>query len=247
MDAVRRAGWLASARWAMLASCLAMAACRTAPAPRELPPPAAPIAGARVEHFHIDSERSQVLILVYRDGPMAMLGHNHVLSVRALSGEVAMADDIAQASFSLEFPVAAMTIDEPGLRAQLGDDFKATVDAASIDGTRAHMLGEQLLDAAHYPSIRLKSERLRAEADHWLLTLRITVRDHDSTVEVPLTLTSTPDQLSASGEFDLSHAQLGLTPYSVGLGALRVAETIHIRYGLVAQRSAASDAGTDTP
>jgi hypothetical protein len=109
------------------------------------------------------------------------------------------------------------------------------------------MLGEQLLDAAHYPSIRLSCERLRAQADHWLVTVHITVRDHDTTAEVPMALTSTPEQLSASGEFDLSHAQLGLTPYSVALGALRVADTIHIRYELLAQRADASLPGSDTP
>ena len=43
-------------------------------------------------------------------------------------------------------------------------------------------------------------------------------------------------ELIASGEFDLTHAQLGLTPYSVALGALRVAERMHVRYRLVAQR-----------
>jgi len=44
------------------------------------------------------------------------------------------------------------------------------------------------------------------------------------------------DELTASGEFDLTHAELGLAPYSVALGALRVADRMHVRYRLVAQR-----------
>ncbi len=239
-----------SAQWLLVAAGLFLGACRTVPAPQALPPPAPPpppVVPERIEHYRIDADHSQVLILVYRDGAMARLGHNHVLSVHQLSGEVVMPADSTQASFELEFPVAAMTVDEPALRAQLGDEFNAPVDAASIDGTRQHMLGEKLLDAAHFPKIRLQSESLRADAEHWLVTLNITVRHHDSTVEVPMALTSTPEQLSASGEFDLSHAQLGLTPYSVGMGALRVAETIHIRYRLIAQRAQASGSGSDTP
>jgi hypothetical protein len=230
----------------MLAGALVLSACRTVPAPPVAPPPAPPpvtVVPEIIEHYRIDAERSQVLILVYRDGPMAKLGHNHVLSVHALAGDVSMPADASQASFRLQFPVAAMTIDEPALRAQQGEDFNATVDAASIDGTRGHMLGEKLLDATRFPIIRLVSGPLRAEGEHWLVTLHITVRDHDSSLEVPVTLASTADELSASGEFDLTHAQLGLTPYSIGLGALRVAETIHIRYSLLAQRS---DSGTDT-
>jgi hypothetical protein len=60
-------------------------------------------------------------------------------------------------------------------------------------------------------------------------------------------LASTQDELTASGEFDLTHAQLGLTPYSVGLGALRVAETIHIRYRLLAQRLSPSGTDAENP
>jgi hypothetical protein len=229
----------------MLAGTLVLAACRTVPAPQLAPPPAPPpvtVVPEVVNHYRIDAERSQVLILVYRDGPMAKMGHNHVLSVHGLAGEVTMPADVSQSSFRLQFPVAAITVDEPALRAQQGEDFTAPVDSASIDGTRGHMLGEKLLDATRFPLIRLASGPLRAEGEHWLVTLHITVRDHDSSIEVPVTLVSTADELSASGEFDLTHAQLGLTPYSVGLGALRVAETIHIRYSLLAQRS---DSGSD--
>jgi hypothetical protein len=62
------------------------------------------------------------------------------------------------------------------------------------------------------------------------------VRDHAAEVELPVTLQTSPETLTASGEFDLTHAELGLTPYSVALGALRVADRMHVRYRLVAQR-----------
>jgi hypothetical protein len=228
---------------------LAIAACRTAPPPPAAPPPPLPppVVPAVLKHYRLDAERSQVLVLVFRDGPMAKLGHNHVLSVHDLSGDVALLNDLSDASFWLEFPVAAMSVDEPALRAQQGDEFSSTLDAASIEGTRGHMLGEKLLDAARYPAIRVQSGALRAEGDHWLVTLHITVRDHESIAEVPVALTASEQQLTATGEFDLTHALLGLTPYSVGLGALRVAETIHIRYRLIAQRRLASGASADNP
>ncbi len=234
-------------RCALLIVLLGLACCHTlqrpGPVPRPAPVPAP--APSRALHYRIDAARSQVLIFVYRDGPMARLGHNHVLSVQELSGEVAVespssgnadAFDPAGASFWLEFPVAALSVDDAALRAAAGDDFKTQLDAAAVEGTRSHMLGEQLLDAAHFATIRLQSQRLQAEADHWMASVRIRVRDHDAMAEVPVVLERAPGQLTISGEFDLTHAQLGLTPYSVALGALRVAESIHIRYRLVAQR-----------
>jgi hypothetical protein len=62
------------------------------------------------------------------------------------------------------------------------------------------------------------------------------VRDTTALVEVPVAMQHTDDELTVSGEFDLTHSQLGLTPYSVALGALRVAERMHVRYRLIATR-----------
>jgi polyisoprenoid-binding protein YceI len=159
---------------------------------------------------------------------------------------VVVPKDIASTTFTLEFPVAALSIDETALRAEQGEDFKATIDAASIDGTRGHMLGDRLLDAAHFPVIRLQSGPLSIEGDQWTANLSITVRDHVSTVLVPVSLAMDSDSLTASGEFDLTHSQLGLTPYSVGLGAIKVAETMHVRFRVLARRVEDSG-GADHP
>ena len=81
-----------------------------------------------------------------------------------------------------------------------------------------------------FPTIRLDVEQLRADGEHWVASVSIRVRDHDSAARGAGDAAAIARGSStASGEFDLTHAQLGLTPYSVALGALRVAETIHIR------------------
>jgi polyisoprenoid-binding protein YceI len=227
---------------ALIVAVLDLAACHAVPGlrPRAASPPAvaAPVAGA--VRYRLDAARSEVLILVYRDGRLASLGHNHVLAVRELSGEIVLAADVTQSSWQLDFPVTALSVDEPQLRAAQGAEFQTAVDAAAIAGTREHMLGPQLLDATSYPTIHLQSEQVRSVADGLSVRTRIVVRDHAAQVEVPVALQRSSDELTASGEFDLTHAQLGLTPYSVALGALRVAERMRVRYRLVAQR--ASDA-----
>lgn len=189
------------------------------------------------ERYRIDPVRSEVLILIYRDGRMAALGHNHVLAVRELSGDIVVPADVTQSSWQLDFPVAALSVDEPQLRAAQGADFQSRVDDVAIAGTRDHMLGGALLDAQRFPSIHLESQQLRTEGENLVMTTRIVVRDHSVQTEVPLALQRSSDELIASGEFDLTHAQLGLTPYSVALGALRVAERLHVRYRLIAQRT----------
>jgi polyisoprenoid-binding protein YceI len=229
----------------LMAAGLCLSACQPMPGlrSRAAPPPAvaAPAAAAGAVRYLVDAGRSEVLILVYRDGRMAALGHNHVVAVRQLSGEVVVAPDATQSSWQLDFPVAALSVDEPQLRAAQSAEFQTKVDNVAIAGTRDHMLGPLLLDAAQFPAIHLQSEQVRSEADGLRVSTRIVVRDHAVNVEVPVALQRSPDELVASGEFDLTHAELGLTPYSVALGALRVADRMHVRYRLVAQRE------TDSP
>jgi hypothetical protein len=191
---------------------------------------------AAVTQYRVDPERSEVLISVFRDGPLAALGHDHLIAVRSLAGQVALPADPAQAVFTLEFPVDGLLVDDPALRAAAGPDFQAAIDAASIQGTRSHMLGGTLLDATHFPRIRLESRQIRAEGDHWLAQVRIVVREHADLAAIPVSLERSGDTLIASGAFDLEHAELGLTPYSVALGALKVAERMQLRYRVVARR-----------
>jgi polyisoprenoid-binding protein YceI len=205
---------------------------RTVPAAAAAAPATASPASGQLA---IDPAQSQVLILVYRDGPMAALGHNHAIAVRGLSGTVSVAADLSQSSWQLSFPVASLSVDERALRASLGPDFQTQVDDVAIAGTRDHMLGPALLDAQHYPRIRLQAAGLRTDPDGVHVSARITVRDHVVQVELPVSLERTASQIVISGEFDLTHAQLGLTPYSVALGALRVAERMHVRFRLVAR------------
>lgn len=196
----------------------------------------------------MDPEASQVLVLVYRDGPMARMGHNHVIGVHQLTGEISVPKEPGDAHFWIEFPVAAMSVDDAAVRATLDDDFRAPIDAGSIRGTREHMLGEKVLDALQFPKIRLESGPMRQDGERWLVSLVISVHGHSSAAEVPVTLERSTQQLSASGEFDLTHAQLGLTPYSIGHGALRVAQTMHVRFRLIALAEEQGDsAGAQAP
>jgi polyisoprenoid-binding protein YceI len=219
---------------------LTLSACRSSPGARVAPPPGTrpgtTTAPPTTTRYAIDSQRSEVLVLVYRDGRLAHLGHNHVIAVRNLTGAVNASSDPMQTSLQMDFPVDDLSVDDAQLRAAQGADFQSTVDEAAVAGTRDHMLGASLLDSKQYPQIHLQSEQVRSADDGWHILTRITVRDTTAQVEIPASLQRSDDELTVSGEFDLTHAQLGLTPYSVALGALKVAERMHVRYRLVAQR-----------
>ena len=217
-----------------------LAACRT-------PPPGEPRGSASVKpaeipagalHYRVDGQRSQVLVLVRRDGSAAALGHSHVMSIHGLSGDVWWISDTARSVLQLQFPVAAIGVDEPGPRTTQGPEYQDVISDAGIAGTREHMLAADLLDAMDFPNITLRATNLRREGAGWQLSAQITVRDHTASLDIPVSVQQSDREVVARGSFTVTHAQLGLTVHSVMLGTLRVAEELPIQFNIVAARDA---------
>jgi len=201
---------------------------------RAPPPTTAEPAAAGATHV-LDAGRSELHLLVYRAGTFARFGHNHVIAARDLEGQLTLTPGVAGSTFELLLPVERLEVDPARWRTHYGEDFASTPSAADIDGTRANMLGAALLDAAAYPFVRVAG-RIVGDADAYRAELEIAVKDTVARRATPVTLAIAADTITASGSLTVTHAELGLTPFSVMLGALRVAEEIEIRFELVAER-----------
>jgi len=223
-----------------VAMALALAGCRTAPHPERgavaVPPPPAAATPAAAD-FTIDAAQSQVLLRVRREGPLAAMGHNHVIAVRRLRGTVSLAEPVEGSRFALQFPVGELSVDEPALRAAAGPDYRTELTEAARAGTRANMLGERLLQAADFPEIHVTSGAITPTAPgDASVELRFTVRDRTSTAPVTVHWRRDGDTLVADSDFTLLQTALGLIPFSVALGALRTADAIETHCHLVARR-----------
>ena len=229
---------------ATLALALALGACAPGPRPARTPPtPVAPAPQAAVHAaYRVAAAQSEVRVLVFRDGPLAQLGHNHVLVSHALSGAVDVAGAPPDLRFELALPVVEFAIDEPAARREEGDAFASEPSAADVAATRRNLLGPAVLDAEHYPLLRvagLGAMRERAagpDAGRYRVRLRIELRGRASELEVPVTVTIAGEELEAAGEFRVAQSALGLTPFSVALGTLRVAEELVVRVRIHARR-----------
>jgi len=208
--------------------------CQSTGPSRTPAPPAATSAPGGVTHV-LEPTRSELHFLVYRAGTFARFGHNHVIAARNLDGSMTLIPGIVGSTFNLLLPVDELDVDPSHWREQYGEDFSSTPSAADIDGTRANMLGPDLLDSAAYPYIRVAGRIVRI-ADSYGADLEIAIKDTVLQRTTPVGLTIAGDAVSATGSLMVDHAELGLTPFSVMLGALRVAETIEIRFELIAVR-----------
>jgi hypothetical protein len=180
--------------------------------------------------YHIDEAQSELRVLVFRAGPLARLGHNHVMVNRMIRGAVSLGDAEGSSAFWLSVPAAGFVVDDAQARAEEGADFAATVSDDARAGTLQNMLGTAVLDAAEFPSITVKSLRI----SETMAAVSVGIAGHESTIDVPFTLQADPRRLSATGSMELRQSDLGLTPYSLMLGALQVQDSMTVKFKIVA-------------
>jgi len=185
---------------------------------------------------------SLLTVLVYRGGPLARAGHNHVIASRDLEGVIHYAPtEPTRSTLVASLPVARLTVDEPELRAQEGPDFSSEISESAREGTRRNMLGDALLQAGRHPSVLLRSQRLEAVPGGMIAHVRVTVCGRESLLAVPVRYAVDAGELRAEGELTVRQTDLGLEPFSVLMGALQVQDEMKIRFRLVARPPAAPD------
>lgn len=257
-----------SGRWKLLAPpallSATLAGCQLPPHVPAAPPaqvtPAPPVAPPRLgTPYDVVPDASLLVVLVYRAGALASVGHNHVIASHELTGTLYVPPDVTRGSFELHVPVATLTVDEAALGAQqLGADFPPHVTEGAKQSVRRNMLGAALLDAEHNPEIVLRGVGIApataaadgttsAAAQAVVARVESTVRDQQRTFSVPLCYRLGDGVLTATGEFPLRQSELGLTPFSAMLGALQVQDEMRIRFHIVARRAAGNGAAHDAP
>jgi polyisoprenoid-binding protein YceI len=184
--------------------------------------------------YRIDSSGSELRLLVYRAGALANLGHNHVILNRAMNGTIVVAPMFADSSLSFSAPIAAFSVDDAQARREEGEDFPGEIPDDAKSGTMTNMTGPALLNAAQHPLISVRSLRLAQSHGALTATLAVSVAGHESTLTAPFGLTADRNSLSVTASFELRQTALGLTPFSLLLGALAVRDAMQVKLRLVA-------------
>ncbi|MFK5914042.1 MAG: YceI family protein [Woeseiaceae bacterium] len=191
-------------------------------------------AAARGEPVYaIDSAESEVVILIYRGGLLAKMGHNHAVLSRDLHGFVLLAEDSDEAMADLYVPLKTLTVDESTKRAQSG--FESSISEKDIAGTRRNML-EKVLDAESYPYAFIHIESDSSLYKHQVIKVDMTLNGFTRTMILPVEIERTKDKLGVSGKMVLRQTDFGMEPFSVFGGALRVKDEIIVNFLLQASR-----------
>jgi polyisoprenoid-binding protein YceI len=218
---------------------LGLASCQTSPPPQvprheSTPAPAVGVPSGARQHQVVAAE-SLLQIFVFRGGAMARLGHNHIIASHQLTGAVYVTDDPFGTRFDISVPVAELTVDEPALRAVAGPEYSAAVPDNAREGTRKNLLSEPLLDAEHFPTMRLRATDVRATGETYDVGVEVTLKGSTYALRVPVTVKRQDGAILASGEFPLKQTQLGLKPFTAAMGALVVLDDMRVRFDVTAR------------
>lgn len=216
---------------------LAVAACAApprGPAPAGPDVPASPAPASAAEGWQVTG--SQLEVRVYRDGPMQALGHDHLITSTGLAGEIALREPLTDSRFVLRLPVDSLVVDDDAARARAGKPFAAPVPDKDRVATRRNLLGERVLDAARQDTILLTAESISGGPDGYEARVRVSLAGQEHVVTAPFTLTVDGGRMVAHADLRLTHAELGLEPFAVALGALRVRADFEVGLTVEARR-----------
>lgn len=222
---------------ALIVLVLALAGCRSMPSAPAGVSPARPAEAAATawpdgRRFTVDSQASRLLLIVRAEGPMARLGHPHVIGGNVISGEVVLAEPFRDSALRLSADVGGLQVDRPDWRAAEG--LAPVVDDEDIAGTRRNMLSAELLNARRYPVIRIESIAISGPRWQPDIQARVSLAGETRELTVPVALEFDGPSLTASGRLVIRQSDFGLTPYSAAGGALRVSDEVLIRFRIEA-------------
>jgi hypothetical protein len=198
------------------------------PAASAIPPGAAA--------YVVDAERSIVTLRVYRAGRLAKLGHNHVITSANETGYAWTSGTPATSGFEVRVAVAELVVDDPAARAAAGDDFPGTLPDAAREGTRRNLLRPEVLDGERHPEIVVRADSLGGSWEAPTVAASVTLRDQTRQVDVPLVILRETDAIVGRGAFRILQSEFGITPFSVGGGAIQVADAVEVAFEIRAVR-----------
>lgn len=185
-------------------------------------------------NYTVDSHDSEVQIYVYRSGWLAFAGHDHIVSTSIIDGKLSYTPSPALAAdFSLSIPVDALVVDDPALRKAAGGRFSAQVSDEDRAGTRRNMLSDKVLAAARFPRITVEGHWLQGTPLHGTVAVTLVVRNTRRDYRVPVDVRADHDHLLVTGVFHPKQTELGIKPLSIFAEAVKVADSMDIRFRLV--------------
>ena len=164
----------------------------------------------------IDPQKSSITVRVFKAGVFSAFGHEHEISA-----------SMQQGSFTKNPGSVELTVDARRMRVM--DQGISEKNRAEIQQT---MLGPKVLDSEKFPEIRFRSTGLeRLGEGRWIVLGDLTI--HGETRPVKVRVEGANARYRGTAE--LKQKDFGITPITVGGGAVKVKNELRIEFDIVSK------------
>lgn len=165
----------------------------------------------------IDTDRSVLTVRVFKSGLFAFVAHDHTIKAPVATG-----------MFDEQSPRVQLTVQSATLKVM--DSDVSEKDRAEI---QTNMSGPKVLDTQKFPEIRFQSTSVDSRgADKWLVHGDLTL--HGQTRPVAVEVRRENGRYFGSGT--LKQTDFGITPITIGAGAVKVKDQIRIEFEVVGRQ-----------
>ncbi len=217
--------------------CLAIIGCQAQPrsastGPSSVPASTDPLVWPPGERYIVDRQQSELRAIVYPVGPLARLGHPHVVGGPVIDGQLVVAEPWQNSVLELIIDVQALEVDRPTWRQDEG--FNPGLSESAVEGTRSNLLSSAVLNAEQFQEIRIESMGISGPRWQPDIRTRVTLRGQAREIIIPVSLHWQENMIHAAGQFALRQSEFGIEPFRAAGGSLSVTDTITIRFSLFA-------------
>jgi polyisoprenoid-binding protein YceI len=179
--------------------------------------------------YSFSAAQSQITLTLIQEGLLRKIHPTHHVGVKSFRGRIQLPADESKASAELDAEAKSFV----------------NIDQSMSDFERSgfhKVLHEDVLASERHPTIKFRStsiSNVQKSGDSRSFTLHgdLTLRGVTKRVSFPVKVTINGNQLRATGEENIRQTDFGITPYSGGLGTIKIGDQLKVSFVIVAQSS----------
>lgn len=181
---------------------------------------------ASAKSYAISAAQSQLTLTLIQEGVLRKIHPTHHVGVKSFSGRIQLPADESKALAELD--------------AEAKSFVNIDTDMKDFERSGFHkVLHEEVLASAKHPTIKFRSvsiTNVQKSGSNRSFTLNgdLTLRGVTRRVAFPVKVTINGNQLRATGEENIKQTDFGITPYSGGLGTIKIGDQLKVSFVIVA-------------
>lgn len=183
--------------------------------------------------YSVDKHASEIKILVYKNGILSGLAHNHVIVIKKFTSNITWAkEDFTKSKIQLEIPIKEFIVDDSTYRNTEGENFKKEVTEDDRKEIYDTMLDADHLYAEKFTEILVKIDGFSGKLPTPTADLEITLHGVTRKFDLPIYLQIGNDNIQANGELKILQTDFNIKPHSAVFGMIGIEDELTIKFNV---------------